>query len=495
MKQFEFHISRAARERYQVDVSLFSISGNVIIADFQAAHKLAGKINAARFPEQTAKASDIHGMGIIDEILHLVIRQYRLSVNPNILGEALQVLDESIGKKHIDGALTQFTRSFPPLAVYQEEITSEEYLQGRTDGFPNRQIALEEMLLLWLANINPAFAPYQELFDDHPLREYSRYPEIITTLGVFFDGQPSFGPNHQSLIQILRAPALAAPNTLSGQLHYIQEQWGMIIGSALQRLLKSLDFIKEGDKGALPGPGPVHIPVYDSSEYGQLEDDLLPDGERFSQDSAWMPRLVMLAKNTYVWLNQLSKQYHRTITRLDQVPDEELDQMARWGFSGLWLIGLWERSAASQRIKQYCGQPDAVSSAYSLYDYVIADDLGGEGAYLNLRHRAWQRGIRLAADMVPNHVGITSKWVTEHPDWFISLDYAPFPSYTFNGDNLSRDERVGIYLEDHYYTRSDAAVVFKRVDHWTGRLHKSRITRSHNPNHFTRGKEISHHSI
>jgi glycosidase len=27
---------------------------------------------------------------------------------------------------------------------------------------------------------------------------------------------------------------------------------------------------------------------------------------------------------------------------------------------------------------------------------------------------------------------------------------------------------VGIYVEDHYYDRSDAAVVFKRVDHWTG---------------------------
>ena len=30
------------------------------------------------------------------------------------------------------------------------------------------------------------------------------------------------------------------------------------------------------------------------------------------------------------------------------------------------------------------------------------------------------------------------------------------------------DERVGIYLEDHYYDASDAAVVFKRVDRWSG---------------------------
>ncbi len=70
--------------------------------------------------------------------------------------------------------------------------------------------------------------------------------------------------------------------------------------------------------------------------------------------------------------------------------------------------------------------------------------------------------------MVPNHMGIDSPWVIQHPDWFISLDYSPFPSYTFNGPNLSWDSRVGIYLEDHYYDHSDAAVVFKRVDFWSG---------------------------
>ena len=30
------------------------------------------------------------------------------------------------------------------------------------------------------------------------------------------------------------------------------------------------------------------------------------------------------------------------------------------------------------------------------------------------------------------------------------------------------DDRVEIHLEDHYYDRSDAAVVFKRGDRWTG---------------------------
>ena len=138
------------------------------------------------------------------------------------------------------------------------------------------------------------------------------------------------------------------------------------------------------------------------------------------------------------------------------------------GFTGLWLIGLWERSPASANIKKLCGNPEAISSAYSLSSYSIADALGGESAYQNLRHRSWQRGIRLASDMVPNHMGIDSNWVIEHPEWFVSLDGSPFPSYSFNGTNLSNDNRTGIYLEDHYYSRTDASVVFKRVDHSTG---------------------------
>ncbi|MDQ3459154.1 MAG: alpha-amylase family glycosyl hydrolase, partial [Deinococcota bacterium] len=258
----------------------------------------------------------------------------------------------------------------------------------------------------------------------------------------------------------------------------------------LSRLLRGLDFLKEEAKQSFFGPGPS--PVLDqealagrrmagpggfaagsvSEAYGAgvLDPASLkePEYERFSADLSWMPRLVLMAKSTYVWLGQLSERYGRDIHRLDQVPDEELDRLAAQGFTGLWLIGLWERSHASKVIKQLMGNPDAVASAYSLYDYVIAHDLGGDEAFENLKSRAWQRGVRLASDMVPNHVGVDGRWVIEHPDWFVSVDQPPFPSYTFNGPDLSQDERVGIFLEDHYYDHSDAAVVFRRLDRHSG---------------------------
>ncbi|MGB8251950.1 MAG: alpha-amylase family glycosyl hydrolase, partial [Anaerolineaceae bacterium] len=207
-----------------------------------------------------------------------------------------------------------------------------------------------------------------------------------------------------------------------------------------------------------PGPNLVY-------QFGQMD----AESEMFSRDSDWMPNCVLIAKNTYVWLDQLSRKYQRQIYRLDQIPDGELERLARLGMNGLWLIGLWERSRASQRIKQLCGNSDAVASAYSLADYAIAGDLGGDPAYQILRYKAARYGIRLASDMVPNHMGIDSGWVIEHPDWFLSLEHSPFPSYTFNGPDLSTDGRAGLFLEDHYYTRNDASVVFKRIDRPGGR--------------------------
>jgi len=176
---------------------------------------------------------------------------------------------------------------------------------------------------------------------------------------------------------------------------------------------------------------------------------------------------VVTAKSTLVWLDQLSGTYDCEVNRLDQIPNEELDRLASFGINALWLIGLWERSHASRRIKHIGGNPEAEASAYALHGYEVADALGGWPALEDLKHRCGERGIRLASDMVPNHTGIDGRWVIEHPDWFIGLEHPPFPSYSFSGENLSQTPGIGLYLEDHYYDRSDAAVVFRRTNHET----------------------------
>ena len=185
----------------------------------------------------------------------------------------------------------------------------------------------------------------------------------------------------------------------------------------------------------------------------------------FSIDTDWMPSVV-LARQVHLRLAGAARRRApagRSATLRD-VPDEALDRLAGLGVTGLWLIGLWQRSAASAEIKRRRGDADAVASAYAIDEYQIADDLGGEPAFEELRGRAWARGIRLAADMVPNHMGIDSRWVVEHPERFVAVPEPPFPAYSFNGPDLSADPRVEITLEDHYWDNTDAAVVFRRRD-------------------------------
>ena len=265
--------------------------------------------------------------------------------------------------------------------------------------------------------------------------------------------------NGMDLHTFLKQPQVVAPLDFRAQVDYVVEKWAEFLRpELLKTLLLSRDRLTEEVKFGFAGGRPT------SQVYTFGGDD----PERFSPDKDWMPSVVLIAKNIYVWLNQLSKQYERTIERLDQIPDEELKLLAERGITGLWMIGLWERSDASRKVKQMCGAHHAVASAYSLYDYQVAQRLGGDDSYNNLKDRAWRHGVRLAADMVPNHVGIDSDWVRNHPDYLLSLPYSPFPGYSFGGQDLCDRDDLSVNIEDGYFNKTDAAVVFKRYDHNTG---------------------------
>ena len=45
------------------------------------------------------------------------------------------------------------------------------------------------------------------------------------------------------------------PHSLTGQLEYIRERWGELLGRYLYRLLSSLDLVKEEEKPPFMGPG------------------------------------------------------------------------------------------------------------------------------------------------------------------------------------------------------------------------------------------------
>src|SRR6185369_5187006 len=325
----------------------------------------------------------------------------------------------------------------------------------------------------------PAIDSFRELVDDRSLAESSPYLNIVEAFDRTLRDGPVLAGKGCTLIEALMAAISASPDSLAGQVAYLREQWhGVLPPELLHEVEIALDILQEeqrerGGGGGEPGPAPVlefRRPGGHAAAGAVFHGFDYPEYESFSSDADWMSHVVMMAKMVYVWLDQLSRAHGFPITCLDQVPDSELDRLAARGFSGLWLIGIWERSAASQRIKQLCGNPEAIASAYSLFDYEVAADLGGWEALGNLRERALLRGIRLASDMVPNHTGINSRWVMQHPDWFVQTDYPPFPTYQFTGEDLSHSGDACIQIEDGYWTKRDAAVVFRHQDRRDGRI-------------------------
>jgi uridine kinase/glycosidase len=486
-------LARTARHRHKLEPPLVATDGSFDARNATAARRIAARLNAARVPgtEPLAAAGDVTALAALDAVLHRIVERERDAGRVD-LDRAIDRAREALG----DGAIAQVADAW------------EREFRDRDTPFPPKTVApspdvVAELLILAALNDNPDAKAVRELVDDRPLRDASLYAQLVETAEHELGGRdvpagaPAAGGRRQArrrgaadraaarggrgatgleddlpLPARLREPFVRAPGSLAAQLRWVREHWAELIAddpALAERISLALDVLAEearalelrGPAGPAPFGGPT---TAEAPDYRDLE----VETEAFSADTEWMPSVVLQAKSSHVWLEQLARRHGRPVVTLADVPDEELDRLAGFGITGLWLIGLWQRSRASAEIKRRRGDTDAVASAYSIDEYRIADDLGGESAFLDLRDRAFSRGIRLAADMVPNHMGLDSSWVIEHPDRFIAIAEPPFPAYTFEGPDLSPDPRVEIALEDHYWDGTDAAVVFRRRDTSSG---------------------------
>ena len=466
-------ISKLARERYNIDE--FFINYEDILAifdDYLTAKLLAEKINKIKqvqlnyTPDEYVRASVINALGLIDELYLKIIDVFYEEYGNDLHDDLINFLIKDLGEKEYFTVLKSFTEFYPNNKLFNKKEDFEEFYDDKSDGKPNKHVLIDTVILAFLANENNAISKlaYGELLETKNFKSEKKFTDLFASISKFFQNQPPF-PNDATttLIEYLEKPLREGPN-LENQLKYIQTYWGKYFNSKqLTKLLNAIAYILEENDAIwrMFHPGGAFSPIltYSGGDY-----------EAFSPDKDWMPNVVMIAKSTYVWLDQLSKKYQRQIHRLDQIPDEELSLIRNRGINAIWLIGLWERSNASKTLKHIMGNPDAEASAYSLRDYAISEDLGGHYSYEKLRDRAKSFGIKLASDMVPNHMGIDSNLIYDRPDLFISLNHSPFPTYTFNGHNYSQNPDIGIFVEDHYYNHSDAAVVFKHVNFKTGQV-------------------------
>jgi glycosidase len=134
-----------------------------------------------------------------------------------------------------------------------------------------------------------------------------------------------------------------------------------------------------------------------------------------------------------VLLTELSRRSRRPAT-LDDIPDAELDRMAKLGFDWVWFLSVWQTGEAGRRIsrsdpewrKEFhetlpdLSDADIPGSGFAITGYTVHESLGGNAALARLRERLRKRHLRLMLDFVPNHTGPDHPWVEEHPDYYIA---------------------------------------------------------------------------
>ena len=148
--------------------------------------------------------------------------------------------------------------------------------------------------------------------------------------------------------------------------------------------------------------------------------------------STWRRNPTLYEINTRVWLSDLTKKYGAAV-ELSSVPAAEWNAIAQFGFDGVWLMGVWERSPAGTAIANrnqglladFCRAlpdfrtRDNVGSPYCVRNYVVDKHLGSPVGLASARKELDRRGMKLLLDFVPNHVAPDHPWATDHPEYFI----------------------------------------------------------------------------
>ena len=348
MTNRDFRIAELTRKEIKFDEPVFQTI-NGMGSFYREASSLSYKYNEQKKKEgrdfEYISAAKLNASAILHYVYQAILSYLISGTNEDFFRRRLATVNQN---DSLSSALKFYSEEFPT------EIADDRNQEEDMRGYFIHQVMLQNRALVSAAR--PFIAPEGLNFPDS-----SRALSSILSSYVK-DDLRNGEPNTDDIFTFLCMPARLYPDSLLDQIQYIIREWAEMLPESFITLLKSsMDYINEEQKdhgfGGAPGP----IPVVDfSSEINEYE--------AFSSDSNWMPCVVMIAKSTLVWLDQLSKQYKRPITSLDQIPDEELDIMQHRGITALWLIGLWQRSEASKTIKHLCGNPDAVASAYSLKD-------------------------------------------------------------------------------------------------------------------------------
>jgi hypothetical protein len=146
------------------------------------------------------------------------------------------------------------------------------------------------------------------------------------------------------------------------------------------------------------------------------------------------------------WLYSLSLKHGRNISRLVDIPTEELSALKQKGVEMVWLMGVWRLGAyglnfdrtdagllaAYRSVLPDFTQADIIGSPYAITEYTVNPELGSVADLAALRARLNSMGLKLMLDFVPNHSAVDASQVSSNPDFYVRIPRGTQPPYDPN---------------------------------------------------------------
>ncbi len=90
-----------------------------------------------------------------------------------------------------------------------------------------------------------------------------------------------------------------------------------------------------------------------------------------------------------------------------QILTADLPRILALGFTGLWLMPVFERGLANRK---------GFGSPYAVREYKLAGEWGSEGDFLALKEETERLGLLFIGEYIPNHLAPDAKFFEEHPE-------------------------------------------------------------------------------
>ncbi|HLF63715.1 MAG TPA: alpha-amylase family glycosyl hydrolase [Saprospiraceae bacterium] len=139
--------------------------------------------------------------------------------------------------------------------------------------------------------------------------------------------------------------------------------------------------------------------------------------------------------NTRVLLNSLGPE-----STLADIPGKYWKDLRSKGIDWVWLMGIWEIQEKAldpylipqgmmdefHALMHDLTEDDISGSPYAIHDYVIDPSIGTARQLKDLKTKLHKLGMKLMLDFVPNHFGAHTRWIEEHPEYFIEVQEEDF---------------------------------------------------------------------